>query len=485
LEAVTIAVALVGAFLILQSRPLQGLLVYFGVLCWYAAWQPLTLFGVNLTAPRVLILILIFRCSQDRALMKRFRWTRADTLLLFLFAGELIAGSTHSALGPLIQNRAGAFFDLGLVYFAVRMTVTSKEDYLYLLKGLLVLAAPIAILGAFQSVTGWNPYGDLVKRGGAGAGVVTEWAQKSRRYGLYRADVNFMHPITFGFFFAVVGAICAGLWFSVRRSERAALACGLALAFVGLMSSMSSGPVLAGGFAILVMCVWRYRRRWKLIVALLIVALAAIDVASNRHWYDVLGSYLAFNARTASYRIGLMREALTTGMTDHWFAGYPLLGSAEEGEAVLSHWKHRDITNHYVFQLMRFGLLGLAPWIALAWLCLRRLRQAYRRARAKGDRWFLWCLGAAIAGALSSMFSAVWEGQAHNTFFAVLALAAAMPHIMARGIPAPAFFRREAERRAAAARHPRAPASGAETGRAEPPADSAGRPMERDDAKPN
>ena len=437
MEAVTLAIALVGVVLVLRLSPLRGLLVYLGILCWYSDWQPIVIGGVNFTAPRIVIIALLVQCLGDARLRVRFRWSVADTFVVLLFAGELVAGIATSPLDKLLQNRSGALFDTGLVYFVVRLVAGSRAEYSTILKGLLVIAAPLAVLGAFQSVTGSNPWGALVNRGAVfvGATAVTDRALEMRRYGFFRASVNFPYSITFGFFFALVGAAGAGLWRSIARRERGLVAAGLALALVGTVSSMSSGPIMAGATSLMVLCLWPLRRHWKIGFGGIVVALAVIDIISNRHWYDVLAWYLTFNRDTAQYRIDLIEEALTGGMAGHWIVGYGLFDPASIHE-VLTHWKHTDIANHYIYQVMRFGLIGLVPWVGFVVLVVRNLRRGYGTARSAADRWMGWCLGAGIAGVLSSMFSACWEGQPYNVFFGILGAAASMPAMVANGRPA-------------------------------------------------
>jgi hypothetical protein len=376
----------------------------------------------------MVIPVVLFSCMRSPAIMAKFRWTLADTLVILFALGEMVAGATTTALDRLIQNRAGAFFDTGLVYFAARLTVVTKEDLRSLLKGLLIIAAPLALLGIFQSVTGLNPWGQLVDRGAVDASV-GDWDVNSRRYGAFRAYVNFPYPITFGFFFALVWATAAGiLRFAPLRSRN--MFVGLvALAVAGMLSSMSSGPLLAGVAGGFVIAVWRWRRYWKIALVGAVITLTAVDIGSNRTWYDVLTWYFSFNRATAGYRVGLIRETFGGGMTGHWLLGYGLVSPSNIQE-IMTNWTHTDITNHYIFQLLRFGLVGLLPWLAFIVTATRGLRVAYREAITKEQQWLLWCIAAGLAGVYASMMSACWEGQPYNLFFAVLGTAATAPFIV-------------------------------------------------------
>ncbi|MFH0964492.1 MAG: hypothetical protein V2A58_10835 [Planctomycetota bacterium] len=427
---VTLGLGIVGLAAVMMLRPTRGLMVYLGVLCWYAAWQPAPVLGINLTAPRIIILGLLMRCVVDGRLTKRFRWAWLDTLVVVFAAAEIVSGLMTSPTEVLLQNRAGALFDTGLVYFVGRLAIVSRQDYAFVLKGLLVIAAPIAVLGVIQSVTGSNPWGNLVRAGEMEGGAIQAVEGQTVRWGLWRARANFFSPIVFGFFFACVGACGAGLWKTVTAGKRWKIGAGLAGTMVGLGSSLSSGPLLAAAISAPVIAVYRYRRYWKAGLAVLGAGLLAAEIGSNRHWYEVAASFCSFNPATAYYRIELVEETFSGGMEGHWLMGYGLRAGGQVAVAGISHWKHQDITNHYVYELMRFGLLGLVPLLAVFVGAFSRVRRAYRSAASESDRWVVWCLGAMLAGAAASMMSACWEGQAYSLFFLFLGATGSMPGIV-------------------------------------------------------
>jgi MFS family permease len=435
-ELVTLTLAAIAVFLVFRARPLMGFLVYMGLLCWYSAWQPVDIGGIHLTAPRIVIPILIWRATTERAIMMRFRWQLVDTAVILLTVGELAAGFYTTDIGALLQNRAGTIFDTTLVYFAARLIIVTPQEYMRFLKGMLVIAAPLAALGLYQAVTGSNPWGVFVNQGAAfeGDSVMSEWVENSRRMGFYRANVNFPHSITFGFFFALLVPAAAGVWQYLTSEKRRGFLILLAGTGVGMLTSMSAGPLLGGAMATAFIIAWPFRAYWKIFVALVVLSLVAVDIVSNRDWYDVLGWYLTFNPQTAGYRIQVIQEALGGGMADHWVAGYGIITPSNIGE-VIKNWRHTDITNHYILELLRFGLLGTIPFIAVLVLALRNLRRGFLTARSIEQKWLMWCLAAGIAATMASMFSACWEGQGYNLFFAILGMAATAPDMVRSTAP--------------------------------------------------
>jgi hypothetical protein len=230
--------------------------------------------------------------------------------------------------------------------------------------------------------------------------------------------------IMFGLFFAMMGPICTGLWGYTKR--KGLLIAGLGLMLVGMLSSVSSGPWLAGIVACGVMAFYPLRRYWKVALVFIVLFLAAIDVASNRRWYHVLASYSTLDAGTAYYRIGLMEEALGGGMSGHWLVGYGMVG---QGGTQSFNWKHRDIVNHYILILVRYGLLALVPFVAAVTAGFFRLTRALGHAVQENARWLAWTVMATLVGILAAMFSVSLFGQPGNLFYILLALAAGMPLI--------------------------------------------------------
>jgi hypothetical protein len=160
------------------------------------------------------------------------------------------------------------------------------------------------------------------------------WAEKDRedlvRHGLYRADVTFGQYIGFGMFFAAL----APLSLALKRQKggwpiRLIVPCFILL-FLGLISSMSSGPLFSIFVALGFILFYPYRRFWKLALAGCIFLCLFVELYSNRHFYDVLTRF-AFSGETASYRIELYEEAFGGGMHDHWICGWGLAGLYPRG----------------------------------------------------------------------------------------------------------------------------------------------------------
>ncbi len=319
MEAVTLVVAAIASFLVLLLSPVYGLVIYVAVLAFYPSYLVVPIGTIDFTVTRIVILAIFAKLFLQTDLPGRFKFIWLDKLVIIYFAAQLLAGATTArSMAAFLENRAGAVFDMVLPYFAVRMIVTNRKEYLTLLKSVLIIAAPLAIVGFYQCLTGNNPLGFFKKY--QAWGLIKAY---NPRLGFFRADVVFSHSIMYGLFFAMFGPICTGIVHNAKKYKYETLCwAGVGLMGVGIFSSMSSGPMLAGLLSILFIAFYRWRKFWKPIVIIIIVMCGSVEIISNRHFYDVLGDF-TLNPATAWYRSRLIDVALFEGgMSGHWLTGF-------------------------------------------------------------------------------------------------------------------------------------------------------------------
>jgi hypothetical protein len=271
---VTLLVSVVASIMVFFLPPVQGLIVYVAVFAYYPSYFSAPVGTIDFTVRRIVILAILAKLFLQTDLPGRFKIIMLDKLVIIYFLAEIIAGATTvQSLEAFLENRSGAIFDMVLPYFAVRLIITNKDRYLILLKGILFSVAPLAIFGFYQCLTGHNPL-DFIP------------GQRSSddlpmRLGLYRASLTFSVSIMFGLYFAMLGPVCAGLWYSIRKNRRL-YTVAISLMALGVFSSMSSGPILAAMLAIVFIAFYRFRQYWKIVVAVVILMCGSIEIISNR-----------------------------------------------------------------------------------------------------------------------------------------------------------------------------------------------------------
>jgi hypothetical protein len=425
MEGMTLFVGLAASAFVLLLSPIYGFVVYVGSLAWYPSFLSVQVGTIDFTVRRMVIIALFAKLFLQTDLSRRFKFIWLDKIMIMYFLAQFAAGAvTVQSLGAFFENRVGAMFDMVLPYFAVRMIVRNKTDYITLLKGMLIVAAPLAVIGFYQCITGTNLLGFLRARATIGGASYTSKA----RLGLFRATAVFPHAIIYGLFFATLAPICAGILRTVKN-YRGIYFAGIALLIIGVFSSMSSGPFLAALLSAMFIAVYWCRKYWKPIVAMIIIMCGSVEIISNRHFYDVLGSF-TLNPATAYYRSRLIDVALFEGgMSGHWLTGYgyntdPGWGPRIDGR------RHTDTVNHYILVLSRYGLVGLIPFLAMNIAAVQRLVQAYNTSTGRRDRWLIWCLSGGYFGLVGALMSVALFGQADTVYYVLLGFAGVMPAVV-------------------------------------------------------
>ena len=428
---VTLTVALVASFLVFFVRPIYGLIIYIAAFAWYPTYITVPVGTIDFTVRRIVILALFAKLFLQTDLPDRFKLIRLDKLIIIYFGAQILAGATTTpSLMAFLENRGGAVFDMLLPYFAVRMIVRNKQQYLTLLKAVLVIAAPLAIAGFYQCISGDNLVGFFKK--------YYAWGRVKRdapipRAGFFRAEITFSHSIMYGLFFSMFGPICAGL---LRHARKGKLLCaiGVGLMGVGVVSSLSAGPWLGALLAILFITLYFYRRYWRIALLLAILMFGMVEIIGDRHFYDEIDQFGFGSGRTATHRVRLMEVALLEGgMRGHWLTGF--------GWGVDPGWGRKiypgtdratDLTNHYLVVLCRYGLVGLVPFLAVIIVAFKKLVDSYKVSMYKSDRWLVWCLSAALFGSATAFLGAYLFGPPITVYYIIVGLAGAMPAIVAR-----------------------------------------------------
>ena len=220
MQGLTLLITVLASVMVIVAKPIWALLVCYALMAWYPSYLSMKVGTVDFTVCRVVITVIFVKLFLLTDLPSRFRFIWLDKLVIIYFAAQILAGATTAtSLSAFLENRAGAVFDTVLPYFAVRIVLKTKGQYLILLKAVLCIGVPLVCLGFYQSVTGYNVVGSL--QAYAAWGEKTLARNLGTRLGFYRATVTFQHPIMYGLFFAMFGPICAGILGSAKKYRTA------------------------------------------------------------------------------------------------------------------------------------------------------------------------------------------------------------------------------------------------------------------------
>ncbi|MFX0203699.1 MAG: hypothetical protein ACFFCW_46975 [Candidatus Hodarchaeota archaeon] len=419
MDFLTLSVAVIGLILVISLKPIHGLIVYISLAIWYPYCVGTVSIGtIDFSVGRIIIIPLFAKIFWGTNLTTKFKVIWLDKLVVILFATEILAGFATTEPFRLIEYRAGDFFDMALPYFAVRLIITTKEQYITLLKAIAWSSGVLALFAFYESLTGHN----LLALGRS-----LETPEIRMRF-FHRAKATFRICIYYGVYSATVGAMCMGLLKSVKKNK-SIYGVLVGLMFLGAFSSMSSGALLTmvGGLSFIAF--YHYRRYWKHALIGIIIMCGLVEIISNRHFYDVIGRF-TFNASTAWYRSRLFEVAFFEGgMSGHWLTGYGCFTDPGWGTKI-DYRDHTDMVNHYLLKLCRYGLVGFIPFCAVIIVAIKRLFEGFWHIRNDKDTWLIWCLGAGLFGVLLAFNSVSLFGQPMIMLFMMFGLCVMVPRVL-------------------------------------------------------
>jgi len=335
---------------------------------------------------RVLLLVMGLRVVLRRE-HAGVVWASTDTLMLLWACVAVPLGALAFAPEPTLGNRLGDSYNSALAYFVVRCVVRDLDDVAANVTQLALLSLPVAALMLQEHASGHNAL--------AAMGGVPELAQV--RNGELRAQGAFRHPLLAGAF----GATQFPLFFALfaMRPRRRALALGaLAAALVIVFAASSSGAVLALGAGMLALAAWSLRRRMRAVRWIALAALAALAAMMDAPVWYVLARLSDLVGGSGWHRAWLIQQAIDhidewwlfgTNFTAHW-------GPA--GDVIDADPNMMDITNHYIMEGVRGGLLRLTLFVAILATAFAHVGR-YVRDDASGsrkERFLVWALGASL-----------------------------------------------------------------------------------------
>jgi hypothetical protein len=427
MEGVTLVLSFTGFAAALVLGPVASLVVYFLVLFYYPLPLTVPLGSVDFNASRIVILGVLAGAFWRGRHGRPLKFEALDFWVLAQFAAMSVAFLDNADASDVLENRGGKFFDTIFPYIAMRILIDDEKKMVRLIKILTAGLVPLALMGIYEAKTGHNLYSFCARYQSWGL-AMQSGDPTYMRHGLYRASASFTNIISFGLLFAAFAPLALGLMADPKWGRvRAALVAGLLM--LGLVSSMSSGPLFSIMVTLAMLPLFHFRDKWPLFVVMVVVAIIFTEAFSNRHFYHVL-TLFAFDPENAYYRIGLIEECFGGGMAGHWIFGYGFIGIGPGAINTDFHWEHQDLTNLYIHILARAGLVALLPYLIVNFLYFRRLYQAARYATHFSQQWLLWCFAAALAGWNISMMTVSALDQVETLLYVFIALCANMPVIL-------------------------------------------------------
>lgn len=324
----------------------------------------------------------------------------------------ILSSAFHKDPAATLKFHLGLIYDGLGIYFLIRCLCQTEEEVRKTLQVTGWLLVPVALAMLYEQASLHNIFSVF--------GSVPDVPMI--REGLARAQGPFSHPILAG----TVGGVCIPLMIVIWRSHPFSARIGVAACLGMVVASGSSGPwfsVISGLFALVV---WRWRHLTREMRIAAVVGYLLLQLVMNSPAYYIITRLKLIGSSTAYHRAALIEAALTH-LNDWWFAGTDLT----------RHWlpsgvswspDHADITNHYLGQGVKGGLLLMLLFICILWIGFRYVGQIQRlwsNEPAK-RRFSVWSLGGSLFAHAASCLGVGYFDQSVLFLYLTLALIANM-----------------------------------------------------------
>jgi hypothetical protein len=406
MQGVTLTIAIVLSVMVITLRPRHAFVAYIIGLLWYPAFLAVTIGTIDILVGRFVVAVLLMRCYFDDNIRRKFTWNRLDTLVtlsMVVYVGAYLITQVFP-IGQTLEGRGGFLMDTWCGYMAARFIVTDRSKLISIIKCLSIALVPLAILGVVESVTGWQPYAPLWR--------FSPWFRgdgrfvSEGRWGLARAVGPFSHAILFGGVFAMF----MPLIYYLRREKgewRSLTYVILVIALLGALSSMSSGPWVMVIVVIFCMIIEKHKHLVKPLFIFFVFSCISIGIASNRPFYHVIASWANPLGGAGWHRAKLIDLAIEN-FDEWWMVGY---GDKDPGWGQFLGMGRTDVTNEYILNAVRYGILGVIALCAVLATSFRGLISTYRRVRDPAIRSLCWAFGSLLFSVAVAWMSVSFFGQ--------------------------------------------------------------------------
>lgn len=414
MQSLTLLIAAIASCFVLYLPPAQAFAVYVISLLFYPVYLVVQLGPLNISVGRIVVAVLLLRCLLNIRIRANFKWCRLDWWVTFGAIANLCIAlvAWKMPITKSFQNESGHIMDTYFAYLAARLCLTDYKTAVTSIKWIGLALIPLAVLGVIESYTGWGPYYRLV--------VYCPWRQVTEpslaeRVGFYRAIGPFSHSIMFGTAFTMFLPMV--YWLRHQGGRWRSLNCLLIGALVvGVLSSMSSGPVVMLIFTSCFLLIERFKQFVKPIIILVAISCVLVGVVSNRTFYHVIASYVDPIGGGGWHRAKLMDLAIEH-FNEWWLAGYGQIDPGW-GESLGMSWT--DITNHYLVIGVKYALLGIITLCGVLAVSISMLIQLHNSIQYPLLKSYYWALGSVMVALIISFNAIHLFGQAETLFYCIL-----------------------------------------------------------------
>lgn len=377
----------------------------FGIVsCFVSSAQKITVFQLDFNIIRIMILFSIIRFIIKPEKQK-FIWHPLDKLIIYLALARILIYTLQVGNFGAFIYQLGASFDAFGIYFIFRKIFTSWKDIEASIQAFIFLSVPVSIFFIIEHSTGYNLFSVF-----GGVHEIT-----MARQGRLRCQGAFSHPIIAGCFWAVLLPMMIAL---KNNSNKLKVFIITLPAIIIVITTASSTPISALAIGIVGGFLFIYRKKMKTIRKFLILILVLAHFSMKGSVWSLIAKINITAGSTSYYRYALLNGFITH--IDEWW----LLGTRNS-----SHWCWgcQDITNQYILEGMRGGLLSLVLFFIIIGVAFNSVGDTWRRVQDDNVKLALsWSAGVALLVHSANFIGVSYFGYIIMLWYFQLAMIASM-----------------------------------------------------------
>lgn len=397
-----LVVALIAAFLLPRRYAMLPLMALIAII---PSAQRVVMLTLDFTLVRVLVLGMLLRITARNEWMG-FRPRAADYLLLAWAAWAILAYGILWGDPAAVMSRTGYMIDAVGAWLVARVLLRDFAD----LERLTRFCALMAIVSVSFFIMEWMTGRNIFSVFGGVPSVTMI------RDGRLRCQGPFSHPIMAGIFWASLLPIFWAVLVSDAKS-RVLMTLGIGAALVIVVTTASSTPVMAVLLSGLAMALYPARPLMPAIRWGTLGVLIFLNFVMEKGVHHLLARINVVGGSTGWHRYHLMDEAIRhlaewaaigTRSTRHWG------------------WGLEDVTNQYVLEGVRGGLVSLVFFVTWLIVMFTVLSRAIRRESSPSHRLILWSCGSILFAHCLNFIAVSFFGQMVTAFYILSAVSTSL-----------------------------------------------------------
>jgi len=372
------------------------------IACFVASAQRIVILSLDFNMLRIMVLFGLTRLFLKHE-YRGFETQPLDKIILLYVASRFIIHFIREpSAGTLIFELGNSFDAIGM-YFMFRMLIRSWEDVNHVVTAFLVIAIPVAGFFVVEHTTAHNVFSIF-----GGVPEIT-----FIRDGRLRCQGAFAHPILAGAFWATILPLIAARWWDKSKNQFMTLIGVLCVCWI-VFASASSTPAFSAIMAIVGGFMVTQRNKMKIIRWGVFASVIGLHLIMKAPVWHLISRVSAVAGSTSYHRYMLINAAIRN-IKEWWLLGIESTG----------HWFRNavDLTNQYVAEGVRGGLLTLIIFILGISIAFRSVGRIWRRVENNKTHFAMsWALGVSLFVHCVNFIGVSYFGQIIIVWYMILAI---------------------------------------------------------------